>query len=285
MRSSRRIKGSVVGLVLSLIWGWTAAGEETTAVSELLVPGRTEPLLVAHRGLSARFPENTMAAFRAAADAGAEMLELDVGLSADGRVVVLHDATLERTTPGSGELSAQPWSALLELDAGSWFAPEFAAERLPLLSQVLDELATRIAINIEIKPEAVESTPDGGIEDKVVALVRERRLQDRVVVSSFAPVAVARVEKLEPAIRTAVLYHTELDFDAATLVELYRADGLHCSRRHVTADVVRQLHERGLYVGVYTVNDADDLRRMRSLGVDAVFVDDVEAARRSLTAP
>ncbi len=258
------------------------AAEEPPPVSELLAPGRAEPLLIAHRGLSARFPENTMAAFRAAADAGAEMLELDVGLSSDGQVVVLHDATLDRTTDGRGELSGQPWSALAALDAGAWFDPAFAGERLPLLSQVLDELGGRIAINVEIKPEAVHSALAGGIEEQVVAMVRQRGLQPRVTVSSFEPGAVARVHRLDPSIRTAVLYHTELELDPVALVTLFGADGLHCNRHHVTAAAVGALHERGLYVGVYTANEAGELRRLRDLGVDAIFTDDVTAAREAL---
>jgi len=279
MRTSLLISVLVVGAGLTGV----ASAEEAQTVSELLTPGRGEPLLIAHRGLSARYPENTMAAFRAAAEAGAEMLELDVGLSADGQVVVLHDVTLERTTTGSGELERHPWSTLKDLDAGSWFAPEFAGERLPLLAQVLDELGGRIAINIEIKPEASSGQAEGGIEQKVAALVAERGLQPRVVVSSFLPAAVARIKQADPAIRTAVLYHTELHYEAPRIVELYGADGLHLNHAHLTAETVQALHDKGFYVGVYTVNDAGELRRMAAMGVDGVFVDDVEAARAALS--
>jgi glycerophosphoryl diester phosphodiesterase len=247
-------------------------------------PGRGTPLLVAHRGVSARFPENTLSAFQAAVADGARMLELDVGLSADGVPVVLHDETLDRTTDGQGPLSAMPLARIAELDAGSWFAPVFAGEPVPTLARVLDELGGRIAINVEIKPEAVRSEPGGGIEEQVVALVQARSLEDRVVVSSFEPTAVGRVKRLDPGLPAALLYHHELPFDAVALLALYGADGLHVNKRHVTAELVATLHAAGCYLGAYTANTAPDLRRLTALGVDAIFTDDVAAARSLLAA-
>lgn len=267
--------------------GGGGGGEDgpAPAVARLLVPGRTPPLLVAHRGLSARYPENTLAAFRAAADEGARMLELDVGLTADGQVVVLHDETLDRTTDGSGSLSASPLAEITGLDAGSWFAPEFAGEPLPTLAQVLDELGSRIAINVEIKPEAVRSTAEGGIEEQVVAMVRERGLGSRVVFSSFEPAAVGRIERMAPELHTALLYHHEMPFDPVELLALYGVDGLHMNRRHVTPEIVEKVHESGRYVGAYTANARKELFPLLWAGVDAIFTDDPTAAARELEIP
>ncbi|MDP7113834.1 MAG: glycerophosphodiester phosphodiesterase family protein [Myxococcota bacterium] len=247
-------------------------------------PGRGSPLLVAHRGVSARFPENTLAAFHAAVADGARMLELDVGLSADGVPVVLHDETLDRTTDGRGPLSAMALAQVAELDAGSWFGPAFAGEPVPTLARVLDEFGGRIAINVEIKPEAVRSDPAEGIEEQVVALVRARALEDQVVVSSFEPTAVGRVKRLFPGLPAALLYHHELPHDAVALLALCEADGLHVNKRHVTAELVETLHAAGRYVGAYTANSAPDLRRLTGLGVDAIFTDDVVAATLLLSA-
>ncbi len=262
-----------------------ADAAEGIAVTQLLTPGRAEPLLVAHRGLSARFPENTLAAFRAAVAEGAEMLELDVGLSADGQVVVLHDRTLDRTTNGSGPLSALPLAEIAGLDAGSWFAPAFAGEPVPTLAQVFDAVGAAIAINVEIKPEAVRSRGEGGIEEQVVALVRERGLDSRVVISSFEPTAVGRVKRRAPAIRAGLLYHHEMPFDVAALLELYGADGLHANQHHLTAEIVERVHGVGGYLGAYTANTEGELRRLVELGVDAIFTDDVAAARAVLETP
>jgi len=268
-----------LGVTLMTASPTTAAGPP---VAELTAPGRDAPLLVAHRGQSIRCPENTLAAFRAAVQDGAAMLELDVGVSADHEVVVLHDATLDRTTDGAGLLSDQPLAALRTLDAGAWFGPLFRGESLPTLREVFAELGQDIAINVEIKREAVQSGDGQGIEAAVVALVLEHGLLDRVVVSSFDPGALVRIKAQEPRLRTAVLYRHEVPFDAAALVSLFGADGLHLDRRHVTPDVVRSLHDAGYYVGAYTANDAQDLRRLAELGVDAVFTDDVVAAGRAL---
>lgn len=260
--------------------GAAAASEWTAA--ELLCAGRSEPLLVAHRGVSARFPENTLSAFTAAVADGAAMLELDVGLSRDGELVVLHDETLGRTTNGDGFLRDHDLEAVRRLDAGSWFDPRFAGEPVPTLAETLKRVGGEIAVNVEIKPEAVASRAEGGIEDKVVALVRAAGLLDRVVVSSFEPTAVARVKRAEPGLRTAVLFHHEMEFDPAVFVALFGADGLHVNQRHLTPEMVASLHGAGLYVAAYTANEAADLRRLVELGVDGIFTDDVARARQLL---
>lgn len=268
-------------VVLSMGSGSGAIASEWTA-GELLCAGRSQPLLVAHRGVSARFPENTLAAFGAAVADGAAMLELDVGLSRDGELVVLHDETLDRTTDGEGFLRDHDLEELRRLDAGSWFDPRFAREPLPTLAETLRRVGREIAINVEIKPEAVASQAAGGVEDEVVALVRAEGLLDRVVVSSFEPTAVARVKRAEPDLRAAVLFHHEMAFDPAVFVGLFGADGLHVNQRHLTPDMVASLHGAGLYVAAYTANEVEDLRRLVELGVDGIFTDDVARARKLL---
>ena len=260
-----------------------ACGEEKNfEVTAMLRPGRTPPLLIAHRGLSARYPENTLAAFRAAIEAGGEMLELDVGLSADGHVIVLHDDTLDRTTNGEGRLADSLIERLNMLDAGAWFDRSFAGERLPTLAEALDLARGRSAVNIEIKPEAAGSELRGGVEEKVVALVRERHMEEAVLVSSFAPFVVERIKRLAPNLSTALLYGRAVDFDPVELVTRVRADGLNMSRRHLTADLVRRLHASGRFLCVYTVDSPEELERVSALGVDGIFTNDIEAAAAAL---
>ena len=110
------------------------------------------PRVIAHRGLSARAPENTLAAFRAAAGAGVPWVECDVQLTADGHAVLLHDETLDRTTDGTGRLADTPLAGLRGLDAGGWFDAAFAGESIPALSEALDLLAALgLGVNLEIK--------------------------------------------------------------------------------------------------------------------------------------
>ncbi len=260
----------------------TSAGESKLKVADFFSPGRKGPLLIAHRGLSARHPENTISAFRAAIEAGAEMVELDVTLSSDGRVVVLHDATLERTTSGTGRPAEFPLATLKKLDAGSWFAPGFTGEKIPTLAEVLDLVRGRCAVNIEIKAEAVSSSPEGGIEEKVIARVRERRMEEEVLVSSFDPTSITRVKKLAPAVMTAVLYGREIDFDPAALISRLSADGLNMKRLHVKSEIVRAVQRAGFFLCVYTVDDPKELAKLSDLGVNGIFTNDFEASSRAL---
>ena len=136
---------------------------------------------IAHRGASGRAPENTHVAFAAALALGAEAIELDVQLSADGELVVIHDETLERTTDGTGPVGDRTAAELAALDAGSWFAPEFRGERIPLLADVIAQLRDHVTLNVEIK-----SARDlGVIEPKLAALVAAERATERIVFSSL----------------------------------------------------------------------------------------------------
>ncbi len=252
------------------------------AARDLLRAGRDTPLLIAHRGVPARAPENTLASFRAAVEDGARMIELDVALSADGEVVVIHDDTVDRTTDGAGPVADLSWDRLASLDAGSWFDATFAGEPIPRLARVFDEVGRYVAINVEIKPEAFSDVGVGGIESKVVHLVRQWGLVDRVVVSSFEPRVLPRIKQLEPALMTALLVGGAVRGDPVALLERWHADGLNARADHVTPRLVERLHAAGRPLGVYTVDQPSALRRLERLGVDAVFTNDVAAARAAL---
>ena len=166
---------------------------------------RNMPLVIAHRGASGTAPENTMAAFRQAVEMGADMIELDVQRTKDGQVVVIHDATLERTTNGSGAVRELTYAEIEQLDAGSWFGEgqEFAGERVPLLKEVLEFTKGKCALNIEIKniPYA-----DPGIEQAVVDLLHETGFLEQVIISSFDHSCLHRIARLEPNVPTACLF-------------------------------------------------------------------------------
>jgi glycerophosphoryl diester phosphodiesterase len=211
---------------LSLVVGAVAGGDgpkplgdRPTTIAEFM-DVRTRPIVIAHRGFSAEAPENTLVAVRAAIAAGADMVEVDVTLTADGEVVVIHDDTLDRTTDGSGPVADHTLEQLLRLDAGSWFARRFRGERIPTLAQVLDEVRGRILINVEIKPEAVGEEVEGGIAERVVKLIEERDMRNQVIVSSFEPRALQQIDEIDPEIATASLYNEELhrDMDPLAIV-------------------------------------------------------------------
>lgn len=158
----------------------------------------------AHRGASAVCPENTMAAFRKGLELGATGIETDVQMTKDGGLVLIHDETLNRTTSGTGYVKDHTLAELLEVDAGSWFGPEFKDERLPLLEDLLDLLQGRDTIlNIELK-NGTFLYP--GMEEKVIAAVRDFKMSDRVIFSSFNHYSLAYCQSLAPEIRTGILY-------------------------------------------------------------------------------
>ena len=233
------------------------------------------PVIIAHRGYRKRYPENTLAAFAAAFDAGARMVELDLTLTRDRRLVVLHDDTLDRTTDGRGQVRGFTLDDLKQLDAGSWFDPRFTGERLPTLEEVLDLCADRGMVNIEIKADAFEAGRlADAIEEQVLAAVAERGMGDRVLISSFETRFLTRIVERKNAPAVGVLSERGIVSDPLSLCKRLRAFSWHPDFHSVTAARVRAMHAAGIMVFPYTVNQADDFRRLLQMGVDGIFTDD-----------
>ncbi len=265
----------VFGTALAMIWlipathPLEARDRPTTINAFFEADGSTR--VIAHRGFSRAAPENTLAAVRAAIDVGADMAEIDVTLTSDGQVVVIHDTTLERTTNGGGEVLQFSLADLRQLDAGSWFSRSFAGEPIPTLDAMLAEVDDRILLNVEIKSEAVGL----GVVEKVAAAIRARGMTNEVVVSSFSPTALEKMHRLAPEIRTAVLYNIDLHvgMDAVEIVTGVGASAFNIKRVRLTPEMLRRCHENGTPVAVYTVNKKRHMRKTIKLGVDAIFTD------------
>ncbi|MEK6649391.1 MAG: glycerophosphodiester phosphodiesterase family protein, partial [Bacteroidota bacterium] len=165
------------------------------------------PFVTAHRGLSSQAPENTLAAFRRAVEAGADMLELDVHLTADDRVAVIHDRTLQRTTTGNGGVRSYTSGEISEFDAGSWFDPEFTTERVPMLEDVLAVARDRCLLNVELKSHAFHQERPGIFERRVLDAVRNGGMLDRTIFTSFDHRLVRGIREVEPSAVTGILYH------------------------------------------------------------------------------
>ncbi|HAE21703.1 MAG TPA: glycerophosphodiester phosphodiesterase [Spirochaetaceae bacterium] len=170
-----------------------------------LLPGRERPLLFAHRGLSSEAPENTMAAFRLARDYGIPGIELDIHLTKDGKIVVIHDGNTKRTAPGSDvDVENEPYAAFSGLDIGSWKDARYSAERVALLSDVLEEFTPGMYFDVEIK---AAKAADRGLEAALAALLSSMSLSaDCIAVSSFNPVAIKRFKAYAPTIPTGIIY-------------------------------------------------------------------------------
>ena len=265
----------VVGGVLAVILLISAAqplqaSERPTTIDAFYEAGGITRV-IAHRGFSGAAPENTLAAVRAAIDLGAYMAEIDVTLSSDGQVVVIHDTTLQRTTNGHGDVLKFSLADLRKLDAGSWFSKAFTGERIPTLDAMLVEVDDRILLNVEIKSEAVGL----GVVEKVAAAIRAQGMTDEIVVSSFSPTALEKMHALAPEIRTAVLYNKEVHqgMDPMEIVTGVGASAFNIKGVRLTPEMLRRCHEHGIPVAVFTVNKKRHMRKTIERGVDAIFTD------------
>lgn len=233
-----------------------------------------------HRGYSAARPENTLAAFAAALEAGADGVELDVNLSADGRLVVVHDETLERTTDGTGPVAARTMEELRALDAGAWFDPRFAGERLSTLEEVLDLLGGKTLVNIEIKPEACRVRAGASVERLVLDLVCARGLRDSVLVSSFDYMALIRLRSMDEDLRLGALFTGDEDnVDFRALASAIDAFSFHTRSLAMIPDVVDIFREDGRKVFCWAgrgVDEAEAMRHALDCGVDGFFANDVK---------
>lgn len=237
-----------------------------TAAGPLRTSSPVRPTVIAHRGASGTRPENTLAAFRHAVELGAAMVELDVQLSRDGELVVLHDATLDRTTDGSGTVSGRRWAEIAALDAGGWFGAAFAGERVPRLADVL--AACPIGINVELKPG-----PDDGLERRALETVDAAGAMHRVVMSSFDPRRLRRLRALSRVVDLAVLAGGAPGSRAFTFAERVGATALHVRKGRGVSAVIAAGHRAGLAVRVWTVNCQEEFSALLDAGADAVFTD------------
>jgi glycerophosphoryl diester phosphodiesterase len=237
------------------------------------------PLVFAHRGAKRVAPENTLPAFEAAFRLGADGIELDVQYTSDGKLVIFHDLNLEKTSNGSGRLSAHTFDELRLLDAGSHFSPDFAGTQIPTLDEVLDLAKGKLLVNIELKSLDISGAKLGV---DVVAVVRAHQMVDDVVISSFNPFVLRRSKQAGPDIEHALL----LDLDTTgwtrwgLTLRYSRADGVHPETRMVDAAYVAAARRRKMPVRVWTVDDEAEMRRLAALSVDAIISDTPDIALR-----
>ena len=238
------------------------------------------PLLIGHRGYPERYPENTRASFEGAMQAGCDMIELDVTLSRDRKVVVIHDDTLDRTTNGKGPVLERTLEEIKRLDAGSWFAPRFSAERIPELSEVMELTAGRCMLNIEIKQSAFEAGyPIDAIEHQVVTLVRASGAMNRVIISSFDKRILERIAAMDAPPAIAYISDHGVDKRVLDMLLAMKAFSWHPSFKVLTRDQVDMLHTAGLKVFPWTINTRAEAEKVLALGVDGLICNELRVMR------
>jgi len=239
------------------------------------------PLNFAHRGASREAPENTLAAFLLAAELGADGIELDVQLSKDGEVVVIHDFVLETTTNGQGPVRDRTLAELKELDAGSSYDPVFAGQRIPTLQEVIEAVGRHLLLNIELK---IKSWRENALAQAVVHIVEEHHLLDRVIVSSFNPLALRQVRNLNPWIPLGLLYAPDLPMILRRpwSRHLVRPEALHPHHSTVDKQYVRWAKAQGYRIHTWTVDDPGRMWQLMRLGVDIIITNQPDQLRQVL---
>ena len=230
------------------------------------------PWFIAHRGYRAKYPENTLVSFKAALDAGVQMIELDVALSRDRKLVVIHDATLERTTNGKGAVRDHTLAQLKRLDAGGWFHPRFAGEHLPELSEVLDLADGEVLINIEIKPHAYEPHhPTDAVERQTLDLVCRRNIAERVLISSFELNFLKYIATLEHAPALGLVSRNPADKHTLENCKHLNVISWHPNHQILTPDQVKRMHAHNIRVFPYNADTSDEIARVLEMDVDGVI--------------
>lgn len=231
------------------------------------------PFLIAHRGFSSVAPENTLAAFESALDAGAEVLECDVQMSRDGAAIVMHDPRVDRTTDGCGAVRDLRWNEIRDLDAGypGRFGAAFAGQRVPRLDELFDLARGRAAVFVEIKPEALADAA-GAIEASVVDAARRTRMMDAVGALSFAPRALQRMRQAAPGFPLGLVFRW---WRQRRLVEETLETGAdylvaYAPRLFADPSIVSQAHDAGVRVGAYVADTDEHIGGLLHYGVDGV---------------
>jgi glycerophosphoryl diester phosphodiesterase len=224
--------------------------------------------IFAHRGYSSAFAENTMSAFIAAEKAGADGLELDVQLTKDGEVVVIHDEKLDRTTSGKGFVKNFTFKEIRKLNANKKGVNK---EPIPSLIEVLEWMqSNQLVCNIELKNNLF---PYEGMEEKVIHLVRRFNLSNRIIISSFNHYSIVLSYRSAPEIETAPLFNERI-YMPWVYAQSIRAQGIHPKLASVTDEIIKGAIENGIAVRPYTVNKDTDMQRLYKLNCTSIITDD-----------
>ncbi|GLB61056.1 glycerophosphodiester phosphodiesterase [Cytobacillus sp. NCCP-133] len=228
--------------------------------------------IFAHRGVSGHYPENTMAAFQAALEAGADGIELDVQMSKDGKLVIIHDEALDRTTNSTGYIKDLTYDEIRNLDAGGWFAEANAGEAIPDLGAVFQwavRNGNELLINVELKNDLIDY-PD--LEEKVIELVKKYRLENRVILSSFNAESMRKARELHPSIQTGYLI-SGMPENALEVAKKIGVNSIHCEETYALSEFGREASEAGFTLRVYTVNDETRSEFLNKSGVEVIMTD------------
>lgn len=232
-------------------------------------------LKIAHRGASGTEPENTLRAFKRALQLKAEMIECDLHLTKDNQVIVIHDDTIDRTTNGTGKVSELTLAEIKKFDAGK-------GEKIPTLEEIIDLVKGKCKLNLEIK--------DNNAVEQVVKIITQKKILSGTVISSSFEEYLIKVKELNPKIKTALIYKAiktdlgQILFDLLAVLTLpltkriilrkakrLGVKSINLSKKIATKSMIDYLHQQGFKVMVWTIDEKEEIKRFKTLGVDGIF--------------
>lgn len=233
--------------------------------------------IFAHRGFSGMYPENTMLAFQKAYEVGCDGIELDVQLTKDEVLVIMHDETIDRTTNGKGNIRDYTYEELCQFDCCGNFPGMFEFQRIPTLREYLEWVKpTGLLTNIELKNSVYYYR---NLEEKVIEMVRELQMEDKIIFSSFNLVSMVKCKQLIPEIPMGFLMETRMDnmgqFAKDNHIEYHHPD-----LTYLTKDMVEECHSQGVGVNVWTVNKKKQMKKLAKWKVDGIFTNYPNKAKK-----
>lgn len=224
--------------------------------------------IVAHRGSSGTAPENTMAAFNQAIEAGAAMIETDIQLTSDNKVIIFHDAKLDRTSNGTGFAGLKTYDELSKLDAGSWFNEKFAGEHIPLLQELILYARNKCYLNIEIKNRK-SSIIDDRLEI-ILKIIYDNQFEKFILFSSFDHNLLKKLKEIDSSLHTAVI-KIPLDFrKPSTICNKTKSEAFVCGINELNKKIVGDAYKNNIYLGVYSVDNEEQLKIVRKNNIKAI---------------
>lgn len=223
-------------------------------------------LVIGHRGAMGHAPENTMASLQKGYELQANIVEIDIQMSKDRELVVIHDGDVSRTTNGKGHIRDMTIEDIRSLEAGSHFDSAFNGEKIPILREVLSWAKDKIPLAIEIKGDP---RPAEGIEEKLITLLQEYDMIDRVMVISFHHTSLKLLKEMEPSVATGILYFAEL-VDTVAAARAAKADSIHPTWQYCTTSMIEEAHRAGLNVCAWIVDAEDEMKHLIRMGIDSI---------------
>jgi len=227
---------------------------------------KTEILNIAHRGCSSLYPENTLSSFREALEIGVDGIELDVRFTKDKEIVVIHDASVDRTTNGKGRVSELTLKQIKKLSIIERKSGRLTQERIPLLKEVIDLIKNKTTLWIEMKEEG---------EEEIVKLLEREGVINNVVLISFNPQSLKKVKEINPLISTGVIVGNTRGTSSNFLERVLGCytDVVDMEQKFISGEIVKVAHSHGRMVGVWTVNERKKMKKFIEMGTEVLTTD------------